>query len=47
MAGEPHRRHPLMDSTRGGAYDRFHAVHDILGHAGLGLGFDRNREFAA
>jgi hypothetical protein len=46
VAGEPHRRHPLMDSTRGGAYDRFHAVHDILGHAGLGLGFDRNGEFA-
>jgi hypothetical protein len=36
-----------MDSTRGGAYDRFRAVHDILGHAGLGLGFDRNGEFAA
>jgi hypothetical protein len=44
VAGD--RRHPLMDSTRGGAYDRFRAVHDILGHAGLALGFDRNGEFA-
>ena len=47
VAGDPHRRHPLMASTRGGAYDRFRAVHDIVGHAGLGLGFDRNGEFAA
>jgi hypothetical protein len=39
------RRHPLMDSGRGGAYDRFRAVHDVLGHAHLGLGFDRNAEF--
>lgn len=46
VAVDPHRRHPLMDSTIGGAYDRFRAVHDILGHAGLGLGFDRNGEFA-
>jgi hypothetical protein len=46
VAGDPYRRHPLMDSNRGGAYDRFRAVHDILGHAGLALGFDRNGEFA-
>jgi hypothetical protein len=46
VAVDPYRRHPLMDSTMGGAYDRFRAVHDILGHAGLGLGFDRNGEFA-
>ena len=46
VATDPHRRHPLMDSTMGGAYDRFRAVHDILGHAGLGLGFDRHGEFA-
>ena len=46
VAVDPHRRHPLMDSTMGGAYDRFRAVHDIVGHAGLGLGFDRNGEFA-
>jgi hypothetical protein len=30
----------------GGAYDRFRAVHDILGHARLRLGFDRDGEFA-
>ena len=35
-----------MDSAAGGAYDRFRAVHDVLGHARLGLGFDRNGEFA-
>ena len=29
-----------------GEYDRFRAVHDVLGHAGLGLGFDRHGEFA-
>ena len=46
VAADPQRRHPLMDSTRGGAYDRFRAVHDILGHAGLDLGFDRHGEFA-
>jgi len=35
-----------MDSSRSGSYDRFRAVHDILGHARLGLGFDRDGEFA-
>ena len=40
------RRHPLMDSGRGEAYDRFRAVHDVLGHARLRLGFDRDGEFA-
>ena len=47
VATEADRRHPLMDSTPGGAYDRLRAVHDILGHARLRLGFDRNGEFAA
>ena len=46
VAADPDRRHPLMDSAAGGAYDRFRAVHDVLGHARLGLGFDRNGEFA-
>jgi hypothetical protein len=41
------RRHPLMDSAPRGAYDRFRAVHDIVGHARSGLGFDRDGEFAA
>jgi hypothetical protein len=46
VATDPARRHPVMDSSTGGAYDRFRAVHDTLGHARLGLGFDRDEEFA-
>jgi hypothetical protein len=46
VAGDPDRRHPLMDSGRGGAYDRFRAVHDVVGHGLLGLGFDRQGEYA-
>ena len=40
------RRHPVMGSELGGAYDRFRGVHDVLGHARLRLGFDRDGEFA-
>jgi hypothetical protein len=40
------RHHPLMGNERGGAYDRFCGVHDVLGHARLRLGFDRDGEFA-
>ena len=40
------RRHPLFDSAVGGTFDRFRAVHDILGHARLGAGFDRHDEYA-
>ena len=47
VASDADRRHPMMDSGPGQAYDRFRAVHDILGHARLGLGFDRDGEFAA
>jgi hypothetical protein len=47
VAIDADRRHPLMDSGQGKAYDRFRAVHDILGHARLRLGFDRDGEFAA
>lgn len=47
VAGHPDRRHPLMGCGLGGAYDRFRAVHDAIGHAGLGMGFDRDGEFAA
>ena len=36
----------MMDTEPGGAFDRFRAVHDILGHARLRLGFDRDSEFA-
>jgi hypothetical protein len=35
-----------MGNERGGSYDRFRAVHDVLGHARLRLGFDRDGEFA-
>jgi hypothetical protein len=44
-AVQPDGRHPLMGSEPGGAYDRFRAVHDVLGHARLRLGFDRDGEF--
>jgi len=40
------RRHPIFDDRAGGAFDRFRAVHDILGHACLGAGFDRHGEYA-
>jgi hypothetical protein len=41
------RQHPLLDTTVGGAYDRLRAVHDIISHAWLGYGFDRDGEFSA
>jgi hypothetical protein len=41
------RRHPLLDTCPGGAYDRFRAVHDLLGHVLPRFGFDRDGEFAA
>lgn len=40
------RKHPLFDCAVGGTFDRFRAVHDILGHARLGAGFDRHGEYA-
>jgi hypothetical protein len=43
---ERDRSHPLMGCERGGAYDRFRAVHDVLGHGFLGVGFDRESEYA-
>ena len=46
-ARERHRRHPLLGCDLGGTYDRFRAVHDIVGHVGPCLGFDRDGEFAA
>jgi hypothetical protein len=41
------RRHPLLECRPGGAYDRFRAVHDILGHVRPALGFDRDGEYAS
>ncbi len=46
-ARERDRRHPLLGCDLGGAHDRFRAVHDIVGHVGPCLGFDRDGEFAA
>jgi len=46
VAWERDRPHPLMGCEVGGAYDRFRAVHDVLGHAHLGVGFDRDGEYA-
>jgi hypothetical protein len=36
--------HPLLSNT---AVDSLRVVHDVLGHAGLGLGFDLQSEYAA
>ena len=44
-AGE--RLHPLFDCEIGGAFDRFRAVHDLIGHAWCGYGFDLDDECAA
>jgi hypothetical protein len=46
VAAECDRFHPMMDWTPGGAHDRFRAVHDIVGHSYLNLGFDRHAEYA-
>ncbi len=44
-AGE--RLHPLFDCAFGGAFDRFRAVHDLIGHAWCGYSFDLHDECAA
>jgi hypothetical protein len=36
-----------MGNDRGGAYDRFRGIHDVLGDARVRQGFDRAGEFAA
>jgi hypothetical protein len=46
-AADRSRLHPLLGSECGGAYDRFRAVHDLIGHVQTGHGFDRHGEFAA
>jgi hypothetical protein len=45
VAWERMRPHPLMRCDIGGEYDRFRAVHDVLGHGSLGVGFDREGEY--
>jgi hypothetical protein len=38
--------HPVLDSGEGGVVDQLRVVHDVFGHAALGLGFDLQAEFA-
>jgi len=40
------RAHPLLGGEVGGAYYRFRAVHDLIGHVATGYGFDRDGELA-
>jgi hypothetical protein len=37
--------HPLLDSEEGGVVDQLRVLHDVFGHAALGLGFDLQAEF--
>ena len=41
------RLHPIFDCGFGGAFDRFRAVHDLIGHAWCGYGFALGDEYAA
>jgi hypothetical protein len=41
------RAHSLLDSDLGGAYYRFRAVHDLIGHVATGYEFDRDGEYSA
>jgi hypothetical protein len=41
------RLHPILDCEFGGAFDRFRAVHDLIGHAWCGYGFALPAECAA
>ena len=38
--------HPLLGGDQGGALDQLRTVHDVFGHAALGLGFDLQSEYA-
>lgn len=46
VGADRQRRHPVMGNEFGGAYDRFRAVHDVLGHARTQRGFDRDGEYS-
>ena len=46
-ASDRHRLHPALDCRPGGPYDRFRAVHDIVGHGFGGRGFDAQGEYSA
>ena len=41
------RAHPLLGGEAGGAYYRFRAVHDLIGHVATGYAFDRDGEYSA
>lgn len=47
LADYPDSYHPILDSSRGGEYDQFRAVHDFFGHGSAGVGFDRHGEYQA
>lgn len=47
VAAECDRHDPLMGNDLGRSYDRFRGVHDVLRHARLRVGFDRDGEFTA
>jgi len=38
--------HPLLGGEAGGVVDQLRVVHDVFGHAALGVGFDLQSEFA-
>jgi hypothetical protein len=38
--------HPLLGGQEGGVVDRLRVLHDVFGHAALGVGFDLQSEFA-
>jgi hypothetical protein len=38
--------HPLLGGEEAGIVDQLRVVHDVLGHAALGVGFDLQSEFA-
>jgi hypothetical protein len=46
-AAYPEPIHPLLGCEYGGPFDRFRAVHDLVGHAATGLGFGLVDEIAA
>jgi hypothetical protein len=41
------RLHPILGCELGGAFDRFRAVHDLIGHVRAGLGFELGDEVRA
>jgi hypothetical protein len=45
IAGEA--PHPILGGVEGGVFDQLRVVHDVFGHAALGVGFDLQSEFAA